>query len=142
MGFGARVRDAVLKLGLSINIPFTWTGYRVGHYNFFSDDEIVGLDKELVAMLDWARGRAAVPFKITCGLRTKDQNKTSGGVSDSAHLRGLGVDLDCSDSWHRYKMVQALLLAGFNRLGLYDRHIHADRDPSLPQGVIWTGESH
>lgn len=114
----------------------------MSQYNFFRDNEIEGLDKELVAMLDWARGRSGVPFVITCGLRTAEENAGVGGVQDSAHLRGLGVDLACSDASARYRMVQALLLAGFKRIGIYDKHIHADRDPSLPQEVIWIGVSH
>lgn len=125
-------------LGITISVPFRWTGY-MSQYNFFRDNEIVGLDKELVAMLDWARGRSGVPFIITCGLRTADENAGVGGVQDSAHLRGLGVDLRCESSHERFKIVQALLLAGFKRIGVYakDGHIHADRDPSLPQEVFW-----
>lgn len=110
----------------------------MSNLHFFKDEEVAGLDKELCAMLDWARGRSGVPFVITCGLRTPTQNDKVGGVQDSAHLRGLGVDLACTDSTARFKIVQALLLAGFKRIGIYtDGHIHADRDPSLPQDVMW-----
>lgn len=111
-------------------------------YHFFKDSEVQGLDKELCAMLDWARGRATIPFVITCGLRTPEHNDKVGGVQDSSHLRGLAVDMACSDSTARYKMVQALLLAGFKRLGVYDKHVHVDRDESLPQEVMWVGVSH
>lgn len=110
--------------------------------NFFKDEEIEGLDQELVAMLDWSRGRAGVPFQITCGVRNELQNTKIGGVENSSHLRGLAVDLACSDPNDRFKMMQALLLAGFRRIGLYDKHIHADRDKTLPQDVIWIGLSH
>lgn len=142
MAFGSFVRDAVLRLGLHFSWPFEWTGYSMPKYNFFSDDEVHGLDPELCAMLDWARGRAGVPFKITRGLSTPEHNEDIGGVKDSAHLKGLGVDLACSDSVSRFKMVQALLLAGFKRVGVYDKHIHADRDETLPQMVLWMGVSH
>lgn len=143
MGFGEFVRCVVSKVGpFTLSFPIRWTGYNVPKYHFFSDEEVKGLDQELCAMLDWARGRAAVPFSITCGLRTADQNDTVGGVKDSAHLRGLAVDLSCSDSEARFKMVSALLLAGFKRIGIYDKHIHVDRDETLPQNVAWIGVSH
>lgn len=142
MAWWSNVLDAITKCGLNISWSFSWTGYRMSQYHFFKDEEIVGLDKELVAMLDWARGRANIPFEITCGVRTPEQNTAVGGVSESSHLKGLAVDLACSDSMARYKMVQALLLSGFKRLGIYDKHIHADRDATLPQEVIWTGVSH
>lgn len=110
--------------------------------NFFSPEEVAGLDQELVAKLDWARGRAGVPFTITNGLRTQDQNDSVGGVQDSAHLRGLAVDIRCVSGDNRFKMVNALFLAGFRRIGVYDAHIHVDLDLSLPQEVLWVGISH
>lgn len=110
--------------------------------HFFTPEETEGLDGELIAKLDWARGRAGVPFVITSGKRSPEENERVMGVDASAHIKGLAVDLRCSDSESRYKMVNALLLAGFKRLGIYDKHVHADIDASLPQEVIWVGLSH
>lgn len=111
-------------------------------YKYFSAQEAQGLDPTLMAMLDLARGKAGIPFRITCGLRTLVQNEGVGGVGDSSHLRGLAVDLACANSLDRYKMVSALLSVGFTRLGIYDAHCHVDCDPTLPPNVIWIGLSH
>lgn len=105
--------------------------------NYFRPNEIIGLDPVLVEMLDEARELAAIPFFITCGFVTEQGPH----VSDSAHLRGKAVDLRCAYSDLRFLMVTALLSAGFKRLGLYDRHIHADIDITLAQDVIWIGTS-
>lgn len=110
--------------------------------HWFQISEIEGLDTELVAKLDWARGRAQVPFIITSGKRTPEQNEQVMGVDASAHIKGLAVDLRCSNSQDRYKMLNALLLAGFKRVGIYSAHIHVDLDTSLPQEVSWIGVSH
>ena len=40
------------------------------------------------------------------------------------------------------KMIWALGRAGFTRLGIYSRHIHADSDPDKAQDIVWFGESH
>lgn len=109
---------------------------------YFKPEEIEGLDAELVAKLDWARGRSGVPFIITSGKRSPEENERVMGVDASAHMKGLAVDLRCSDSQARYKMLNALFLSGFKRLGVYDKHIHADLDSSLPQEVVWVGLSH
>lgn len=110
----------------------------MSNYKYFTDDEIKGLDLELCAMLDRARGLAGVPFEITCGLRTPDQNAAlAESVKDSSHLTGNGVDLACADSATRYNMLRGLLLAGFNRIGIYSLHIHADNSPTLPPNVCW-----
>lgn len=110
-------------------------------WHFFSDDEVEGLDTELVAMLDWARGRAGVPFIITSGKRSPEHNESVGGVQDSAHTKGLGVDIRCADGNARFRMITALLLAGFKRIGVYDKHLHVDIDGSLAPEVVWVGVS-
>lgn len=107
---------------------------------YFTDEEIKGLDMELVAKLDMARGRAGIPFVITSGRRTEAENSATDGAKNSAHLRGLAVDLKCEDSHSRCLIVMALIQAGFRRLGIYDAHIHCDLDSTLPQPVMWLRE--
>jgi hypothetical protein len=104
---------------------------------WFNDTEIEGLSPELVEMLDEAREGANTPFVITAGY-AKSRGKH---IEHSAHLRGLAVDIRCWDSWSRFRIVCALLEAGFTRIGIYDKHIHADIDTELPERVIWVGTS-
>jgi uncharacterized protein YcbK (DUF882 family) len=80
---------------------------------YFKKSEIQGLQDKLVCMLDMARKYAGIPFIITSGLRTADQNQAIGGISDSAHLKGLAVDLRCNTGHERFIMIPALLSAGF-----------------------------
>lgn len=110
-------------------------------WTYFKDEEVEGLEFELVAMLDRARHFAGSPFIITSGKRTSDSNSAAGGVESSAHLEGLAVDLSVDNSYHRFEMINGLLKAGFKRIGVYDRHIHVDIDMSKPKPVIWTGVS-
>ena len=110
-------------------------------WKWFSDEEVEGLDPKLVQMLDHARGFAHCPFIITSGLRSREHNEAIGGVGDSAHTRGLAVDLRCEGSRTRFRMVSALLLAGFRRIEVADKHLHADIDPDKPQDVMWLGTS-
>jgi hypothetical protein len=99
---------------------------------WFSDAEVNGLNPRLVEMLEDARTRAKVPFEITSGYRPGD---------DKSHGRALAVDLRCSTSYRRMRIVSAALLAGFRRIGVYDLHVHLDIDKKLPQDVMWWGES-
>lgn len=132
---------AVLKRGVSISFTkrFDWTGLTMPpKYTYFSEDESKGLNPDLMAMLDIARGKAGVPFFITCGVRTAEQNSAlQNSVSDSSHLTGHAVDLACSDSSTRFAMIQGLLTAGFNRMGIYSAHIHVDNDSTKPSNVCW-----
>lgn len=125
--------------GLTLSFRWRFWGIKkLSTYRFFKDSEVDGLDKELVAMLDMARAKAGVPFRITSGFRTAAQNAgLPEAVQDSAHLTGNAVDLACSESHDRYLMLKALLEVGFKRIGVYKNHLHADNSTQLLQGVIW-----
>lgn len=109
--------------------------YKIG-YKYFKPNEIVGLKSELVSMLDSAREVAGVSFVITSGFRTVAQNKLVGGVANSAHLTGEGVDIACSTSQNRWLILNALLKVGFTRLEVAKGHIHCDISKTLPQKII------
>ena len=94
------------------------------------------MKKEFLTKLDKARAIADVPFKITSGYRSKETNKRVGGVSTSSHLKGLAADISCKDSSTRQKIVNALIQAGFTRIGIADTFIHCDTDKDK-QDAIW-----
>ena len=106
-------------------------------YKHFKESEVVGLQVELVLMLDQAREKAGIPFVITSGLRTPEHNKEIGGVENSAHLTGKAVDIHCETSEQRFKILGALIEAGFKRIGIGSDFIHADIDADKPWRVIF-----
>lgn len=93
--------------------------------------------EELILLLDKARELAGIPFKITSGYRCPKYNKKVGGVENSAHTFGLGADILCTNSHNRFKIVKALIDAGFKRIGIGKNHIHCDIDITKPEGVLW-----
>lgn len=84
-----------------------------------------------------ARAIAKVPFIIDSAIRCATHNANERGARNSAHLRGYALDVRARDSRTRYKILTALLAAGFTRLGYNKKFIHADDDPSLDQEVIF-----
>tara|TARA_R110000772_G_scaffold54130_1_gene123496 strand:+ start:4682 stop:5041 length:360 start_codon:yes stop_codon:yes gene_type:complete len=96
------------------------------------------MDQDFLEMLDEARDIANVSFVINSGYRTPNHNKTVGGVSDSSHLKGFAADIKCTDSIKRFIIVNALMLAGFTRIGIAGSFIHVDNDPNKTPDVIWT----
>lgn len=96
------------------------------------------MDREFLQMLDKARDIAGVPFKITSGYRSYSHNRKVGGVPKSSHRLGMACDIACSNSRHRFKIVNALMLAGFNRIGIAKNFIHVDNDMNKSSEVIWT----
>ena len=110
--------------------------------NEFDSPDVIGsgekMNKEFLNMLDLARELADTPFKITSGVRSEAHNKKVGGVSNSSHILGYAADVACNDSVSRYKIITALLKAGFDRIGIAKTFIHVDNDPDKATGVIWT----
>lgn len=134
-------------------MPNTWH-----YFDAVRDPLIVGLEPELISMLDMARGKSGLPFVISSGLRTPEQNAhCKGSALHSEHLpdeNGLSkaVDLVCGDDHLFWSMLFGLYMAGFRRFGFYYtlcqdnikklniRHIHADiaTDIDHPIEVIWS----
>ena len=94
---------------------------------------------EFVKLLDLARARAGVPFKINSGCRCSKHNTIIGGSSTSSHKLGLAADIRAEDSMTRFKIVEALLSVGIKRIGINKSNsfIHVDVDYDKPQGVMW-----
>ncbi|MGC9344888.1 MAG: D-Ala-D-Ala carboxypeptidase family metallohydrolase, partial [Bacteroidales bacterium] len=61
-----------------------------------------GVDINFLRKLNEARDLADIPFIISSGYRCQKHNKEIGGVPDSAHTKGMAVDITCKDSRTRY----------------------------------------
>jgi len=95
------------------------------------------MDSSFLAKLEEAREIAGVPFKITSGYRTKEHNAEVGGVPNSSHLIGVAADIAVSSGSERYIILNALIRAGFKRIGVAKTFIHCDTDPNKSNSV-WT----
>ncbi len=107
---------------------------------FASPDEIASgskMDKDFLEKLDYARGNAGIPFKITSGYRSEAWNQRVGGRVGSSHLKGLAADIACIGSRDRYIIVKALMDVGINRIGIGKTFIHCDVDKNKDANVIW-----
>lgn len=117
-------------------------------WNYFDEEKeslIRGVDSELMARLDMARHRAEIPFIVTSGYRNDEDNMKAGGVFDSAHTKGLAIDLRCTNSRECFRIIESLLHEGFKRIviglrfegsNLVFHNIHVDTSNSLPSPVL------
>ena len=78
-----------------------------------------------------------MPFVINSAYRSPDHPESIKNPS-SSHIKGLAVDIRTSDSRARYKVLNALMHVGFNRIGIADTFIHVDDDYEKSSNVIWT----
>lgn len=115
-------------------------------YKYFTPEEVEGLNEDFVAKLDLARKFAGIPFTITSGLRTVQENESlvaSGAVPDSAHLQGNAVDLRVANNHEVYLIIAAGVSVGITRYGIYldsegiPTHVHLDTATDRVSEVIW-----
>lgn len=95
------------------------------------------MDKDFLAKLDKAREFAKVPFVINSAYRSPEHPESIKNPT-SSHIKGLAVDIRTTDSRTRYKVLNALIHVGFNRIGIADTFIHVDDDKDKSSNVIWT----
>jgi uncharacterized protein YcbK (DUF882 family) len=117
------------------------------NYTYFSQEDfdtcnppckIDQMNPDTLRRFDEARELAGIPFKINCAYRTVDHEKKMGRAGTSSHTKGKAMDIACTSSNARYKILNALKKAGFTRIGVANTFIHADDDADKPQNVIWT----
>lgn len=87
--------------------------------------------------LDAIREFSGVPMRITSAFRTVEHERSVGRSGNSAHTRGFAVDIHCTNSSDRLKIVRYALAFGIRRIGIASTFIHLDSDPSLPE-CMWT----
>lgn len=114
----------------------------MAQFHYFTDDEIKGLQGNLPAMLDQARGIAGVPFRLTATVAT------AGHSSNSEHYKGLAVDIGLGHLAEgaerdaaRWAIMKGLYGAGFKRIEDCQLHIHAGtgEPPDYPSPCAWIG---
>lgn len=91
----------------------------------------------LIHLLNKVRDAHGKPMIINSGYRCEKHNKKIGGSSNSAHTRGLAVDIKCETSKDRFSLTQLFFSVGFKRICVYSGWIHVDVDESLTQKVMW-----
>lgn len=122
--------------------------YRYFDLSEFDSPDLEGSGSNMkhafLTKLDEARHLAGISFRINSGFRTAAHNQNLLDNSKykasktSAHLDGLAADISVRDSKSRYIVINALLLAGFCRIGVANSFIHVDLSLTKTQNCVWT----
>jgi hypothetical protein len=114
--------------------------------NYFEDNELMckcgceelTFDADFKNTLNHVRHLYGKPIYITSGYRCHKHNKAVGGKDNSAHTKGLAVDMKCENSKDRYELIGIFYRLGIERIGVSGKFLHIDKDTTKPSPVIWT----
>lgn len=115
---------------------------------YLDEYSIIGLHTDMVMLLN-ALAYYCDGLFINCGYRSRKSDIAKGRSGNSAHCKGLAVDIRCLDNRERYELlssIESLRIAhpeffkGVYRLGIAKTFIHLDIDTSLPNNRVWLYE--
>ena len=111
---------------MSERYPDRWKYFRYSDFACKCGCGINETDPVFIDMLDTARAFSGIPFIINSGYRCPLHNQNIGSHADN-HPSGQAADIRCTEGPARMKIVEALIRAGFRRIGFHSKFIHADR---------------
>ncbi len=130
-------------LGGALLIPKDndWNYKNFESYEFDSPDlpgSGINMQDSFMRRLETARIKANIRFIIKSGIRTQIYNDSlKNSVKNSAHIKGLAVDISCVNDNDFIIIIKALAEAGFKRIGIGKNFIHVDYDLAKPYPVVW-----
>lgn len=90
-----------------------------------------------VDLIEAVRKECNFPFFVNSWVRCPFWNRAVGGASDSIHMTGYAIDIGCTNSKRRAKLIHALLKRGFSVI-VYSNFIHADL--GRPEQILLRGK--
>ena len=114
--------------------------------NMPNDMNIIKNLCRLADFLQTIRKELHLPIIVTSGYRSKEVNEAVGCASSSYHIKGLAVDIKCSDMDKLLSVLHSHLM-DIDQLGIYYSntkqewyHIGLPEDDKVPRNQIYTKE--
>ena len=95
------------------------------------------MQQSTLSKFDTAREIAGIPFVINSAYRSVEWEKMKGRSGTGAHTLGRAMDIRCHSDRNRFKVIDALIQAGFTRIGIAKTYIHADDSENHTGEVAW-----
>ena len=96
------------------------------------------MDQSFMNLLDSIRDLAGIPLVLNSAYRSVAYDKSKGRSGNGDHPQRKGVDIRCTTSANRYKILKAAFTLNVPRIGVGKTFIHIGKGVNgLPQEVVW-----
>ena len=95
------------------------------------------VDDYHVEQLQEVRNITGISMTINSGCRCTEHNEDIGGAENSEHTTGEGSDVAIDNSRDRFRLVEAAIKVGINRIGIAKTFVHLGTSLSNAQEVLW-----
>lgn len=115
----------------------------ISPYPHFTEEEfnraipscsLLQMDSTFMKHIEEARERSGVPFIVNSAYRTVDWEHDHGRSGNSFHCVGQALDIRCTDSIDRYKIIEAIMFYGNLSVMVYPTFLHVDN--RLPKKLM------
>ena len=93
------------------------------------------ISENLVFELECVRIHYGKPMRINSGIRCLSHNRKIGSRDTSSHIKGLAVDIGCTQMADRYELMY-FFVKNFKRIGIHKEFIHVDIDVNKRNGIF------
>lgn len=102
--------------------------------NYFTPEEFVKcnpkcdisqMDLSFLRILDVVRADCGFAFKLNSAFRSSEYDKSKGRTGLGYHTLGRAVDVACTESWKRARIIESCVKRGLS-CGVAKRFIHID----------------
>ena len=94
------------------------------------------MDDMFLERLDMLRYRYNHPITLNSAYRCEKHNVSVGGVPNSAHTKGLAVDIK-ANSQQKHKLMRCAFELGFQGIGVAKSFLHLDDETKEPRPNVW-----
>lgn len=95
---------------------------------------LADMNFNFIALLDKIRETAGIPIVLNSAYRSVAYEKSCGRAGTSSHCKGIAVDIRCSSSVNRARIIDSIYkVCSYPRIGVASTYIHFDIDMSKPR---------
>jgi len=95
------------------------------------------MEETFLVRLDSLRWKLNRPIHLNSAYRCDKHNSEVGGAKNSAHTKGLAVDIKCDNSQDRYQILKWAFALGFMGIAPANSFVHVDDKKGNPRPNTW-----